>query len=157
MNPDFRDMLSALCEEEAEFLVVGAYALAAHGYPRATGDIDIWIRPHPRNADRVMAALRRFGAPPLGLTADDLASPGTILQIGVAPNRIDVMTSIDGVRFEEAWASRITRSRAGLPIPFIGKEAYVRNKRATGRPRDLADADRLERGGGSGPDGEPPA
>ena len=96
MNPDFRDMLSALCDEGAEFLLVGAYAMAAHGCPRATGDIDIWIRPSDDNAQRVWRALKRFKAPVRNLTIDDLKTPEIVFQIGVAPRRIDLLTSIDG-------------------------------------------------------------
>ena len=135
MNPDFKDMLSALSEEGVEFLVVGAYALAAHGIPRATGDLDVWVRSSESNAERCFSALRRFGAP-LG--------EGTVFQIGVAPNRIDLLTSIDAVAFDETWTSRITVRIEGLDVPVIGREHLLRNKRATGRPRDLADAERIE-------------
>jgi hypothetical protein len=145
-------MLCALSEEGAEYLVVGAYALAAHGYARATGDIDIWVRPAPGNALRVMAALRRFGAPLFNLTPRDLEVPGTVFQMGVPPGRIDVMTSIQGVGFDEAWTSRVERERDGMKIPFLGREALIRNKRSTGRTKDLADAEALERTG----DGRPP-
>ena len=153
MNRDFSDMLSALSGEGAEFLVVGAYALAMHGAPRATGDIDIWVRPTPANAAKVLAALRRFGAPLMGLVAHDLEVPGTVFQIGVQPSRIDIMTAIDAVGFEEAWATRVTVERDGLPIPFIDRAFYLRNKRAVGRAKDLADIEALERivPGGSTP------
>ena len=144
MNPDFSDMLSALCAEGVEFLLVGAYALAVHGVPRATGDLDIWIRPSPENARRSMAALHRFGAPTHGLTEGDLVREGTVFQIGVAPRRIDVLTHIDGVAFEEAWASRTTARVGSLEVPVLGREALIRNKRATGRTRDLADVEQLE-------------
>lgn len=149
MNPDFRDMLRALSEEKAEFLVVGAYALAAYGFPRATGDIDIWVRPSKENAPRVLAAITRFGAPLMDLTRTDLETPGTVFQIGVEPTRIDLMTSIDGVTFDEAWPSRIHKERDGLSVPFVGKADYLRNKRAVGRPKDLADVDTVESGGAS--------
>jgi hypothetical protein len=143
VNPDFSDMLSALSAEDVEFLLVGAYAMAVHGVPRATGDIDVWVRPSPDNAARVLRALARFGAPIATLTVTDLAKPGTVFQIGVAPDRIDVLTAIDGVDFEQAWARRATTDLAGLSIPVIARDDLIRNKRATGRPRDLADADRL--------------
>ncbi len=139
MNPDFRDMLSALNEEGAEYLLVGAYALAVHGLPRATGDMDLWVRATPENALCVLAALRRFGAPLADLTPSDLARPGTVFQLGVAPRRIDVLTSIDGVTFEEAWQRRSTSTLAGVSVPVISREDFVRNKRAAGRPKDLAD------------------
>ncbi|PYT07347.1 MAG: hypothetical protein DMF49_08410 [Acidobacteria bacterium] len=140
MNPDFKDMLSALSEEGVEFLVVGAYALAAHGIPMATGA----VRSSESNAERCFSALRRFGAPLGDLTRSDLTAQGTVFQIGVAPNRIDLLTSIDAVAFDEAWTSRITVRIEGLDVPVIGREHLLRNKRATGRPRDLADAERIE-------------
>jgi hypothetical protein len=102
LNPDFSDMLSAFTGESVEYLVVGAYALAAHGVPRATGDLDFWIRPTPENASRVLRALAAFGAPTADLALDDLTTPDLVFQIGVEPNRIDILTSIDGVTFDEA-------------------------------------------------------
>ena len=146
MNRDFVEMLSALCEEGAEFLLVGAYALAVHGQPRATGDLDLWVRPEAHNARRVLAALRRFGAPSEGIGEADLAHSDMVFQIGVQPVRIDILTSIDSVGFEEAWTERITAELAGLTIPVIGRAHLIRNKRATGRTRDLADAEALEGG-----------
>lgn len=144
MNRDFVEMLSALCGEGAEFLLVGAYALAVHGHPRATGDLDLWIRPDAANAARVLQALRRFGAPLEGLRAGDLARPDTVFQIGVQPVRIDLLTAIDGVEFPEAWAARVAARIEGLEVPVIGRQHLIRNKRATGRTRDLADAEALE-------------
>jgi hypothetical protein len=113
LNPDFRDMLSALSEEKVEYLVVGAHALAVHGYPRATGDIDIWIRSSTANATRVYRALARFGAPLAGISEEDFEAPGSILQIGVAPRRIDLLTSISGVDFDDAWGARIVAKVEG--------------------------------------------
>lgn len=139
INPDFSDMLSALSEAGAEYLLVGAYALAVHGRPRATGDIDIWVRPTPENAGRVLEAVARFGAPIRDLSAADLATPGTLFQIGVPPRRIDLMTSIDGVEFDAAWSGRFQARVGDLDVPVIGRADLVRNKRATGRPQDLAD------------------
>ena len=147
LNPDYRDMLSALSAGEVEYLVVGAYALAAHGLPRATGDIDFWVRPSTANAERVLEALRRFGAPLSDLTRDDLARPGTVFQIGVAPRRIDLLTAIDGVEFESAWRDRESREVDGLSIPVLSRNDLLRNKRATNRPKDLLDAEWLERHG----------
>ena len=144
MNPNFSDMLSALSDEDAEYLLVGAYAMAVHGVPRATGDIDLWVRPSTDNAGRVVRALARFGAPLRDLTIGDLERPGTVFQIGVAPNRIDILTAIDGLSFEEAWRRRITASVDGLTIPVICRPDLIKNKRATGRERDRADADQLE-------------
>jgi hypothetical protein len=145
LNPDFRDMLSALSSGDAEFLLVGAYALAAHGLPRATGDMDIWIRRSEENAVRVWRALRRFGAPLTGLTKDDLKTPNLVLQIGVAPRRIDILTSIDAVQFDEAWSDRQIIEVEGLTISVLGRSHLIQNKRAVGRPQDLADVAWLER------------
>jgi hypothetical protein len=139
MNRDFVEMLAALSAAGVEFLVVGAYAMAAHGLPRATGDIDIWVRPKHENAGRVMSALRTFGAPLFGLTIEDLLRADTVFQIGVAPNRIDILTGITGVLFEEAWANRLTVRIDDRVVPVIGRAELIRNKAATGRPKDQAD------------------
>lgn len=147
LNSDFRDMLAALLDAAATFLVVGAHAMAVHGVPRATGDIDLWVRPDPENAERVLAALTEFGAPveAMGLTLDDLAKPGTVYQIGLPPRRVDILTEIDGVSFEEAWQSRVIEEVSGLDVPFLSRETLLRNKKASGRTKDLADVELLER------------
>lgn len=144
MNPDFSDMLSALSDAGAEYLIVGAHALAAHGYPRATGDLDIWVKPSPGNAARVWQAIEAFGAPLTNLSQDDLTTDDLVFQIGVAPSRIDILTGISGVGFDEAWAGRVTVRLAERDVPVLGREALIRNKRAAGRPRDLADVAELE-------------
>jgi hypothetical protein len=144
MNRDFVEMLAALSDAGADFLVVGAHALAAHGIPRATGDLDIWIRPTPDNAARVWTALERFGAPLDELRPDDLSSPDVVFQIGVSPSRIDLLTSITAVTFEEAWLNRIQVRVADQDVPTIGRNELIRNKRAVGRPRDLADVADIE-------------
>lgn len=136
-------MLAALSAAGAEYLVVGAHALAAHGVPRATGDLDIWVRPTADNAERVWRALERFGAPLHDLTVDDLARPGIVFQIGVVPQRIDLLTSITGVSFEDAWTNRIFVEIEELDVPVLGLPELVRNKRAVGRTRDLADLEEL--------------
>ena len=145
MNRDFLDLLGALVQAGARFLVVGAHAMAVHGVPRATGDIDVWIARDPENAERVFAALARFGAPlgTLGVSRDDLLGENQVLQVGLPPRRIDVLTSISGVSFDEAWPDRVTREVGGLAIPFLGRAALVRNKRASGRTKDLADLEAL--------------
>ncbi len=143
MERDFVEMLSALNAAGAEYLVVGAHALAAHGVPRATGDLDVWVRGTPENASRVLVALREFGAPLFSLTADDLSCPETVFQIGVVPVRIDLLTSISGVGFEEAWAGRISAFVDGVTFGVLGREELLRNKRATGRPKDLLDVESL--------------
>ena len=144
MNPDFRDILSEFVAASVEFLVVGAYALAAHGMPRATGDIDLWVRPTPENAEKVMEALRRFGAPLDQITVEDLATPGNVFQLGVAPRRIDILTRIEAVEFDDAWDARLTTEVEGQTISVLGREEFLRNKRALGRPKDLADVAWLE-------------
>jgi hypothetical protein len=144
VNRDFAEMLRALSDAGAEFLVVGAHARAAYGEPRATKDLDIWIRATPENAQRVWTALESFGAPLFDLSVDDLASPGMTVQFGVPPYRIDLLTDITGVTFDEAWPNRTTATFAGAAYAVIGKREFVRNKRAAGRPQDLVDADHVE-------------
>ena len=141
MNKDFRDILALLQSEGAAFLIVGAHALAVHGYLRATGDLDLWVRPDPENAQRVWRALLRFGAPvdALNLSQADLEKPGVVFQIGLPPRRIDLLTEISGIEFAEAWTTRVMQVVDGLEVPFLGREALVRNKRASGRDKDLAD------------------
>jgi hypothetical protein len=144
LNEDYRDMLHALSGEKVKFLLVGAYAMAAHGYPRATMDIDIWVMPSPQNADAVLRALGHFGAPLHNLTKEDLQKDGTIFQIGVAPRRIDIITSATGLQFEETYGRSLSVTIEGIEvhIPSIGD--LIRNKRALGRTKDLADAEALE-------------
>ena len=146
MNPDFEEMLSVLSDAEAKFLVVGANAVAAYATPRATGDIDIWIGASTENGEKVWAALLAFGAPLEALAPDDLASEDLLFQIGVAPSRIDILTSIEGVVFDDAWQRREIIEVAGVNVPIIGKEDLIANKRAVGRHRDLADLEELEKG-----------
>jgi hypothetical protein len=143
MNQDFLELLRAFIEAEVRFLVVGAYALALHGHPRATGDLDIWVAATPDNSTRVYGALAAFGAPLHDLNAEDLAHPGVVYQMGVAPYRIDILTKLSGVDFDEAWIGRAVQDIEGLPVPFIGREAFIQNKRAIGRTKDLADVEAL--------------
>jgi hypothetical protein len=145
VNHDFVEMLSALSVAGVDYLLVGAHALAAHGRPRATGDLDIWLRPTPGNASRVWAALLQFGAPLHEISQEDLSEPDIVFQIGISPSRIDLLTSISGVEFENAWANRIMIDVSGLLIPTIGKEDLIRNKLAAGRPRDIADIAELNK------------
>ena len=137
-------MLSALSEAEVDFLVVGAYAMAAHGCPRATGDIDFWVRPTEDNASRVWNALLVFGVPTSQLTVHDFSTPDIVFQIGVAPHRIDILTSISGVDFELAWSNKMSVEIDGLTVPVIGRSELLGNKRASGRPKDLIDVDLLD-------------
>jgi hypothetical protein len=145
LNPDFEEMLSCLKGEEVDFLVVGAYALAAHGFPRATGDLDIWVRNSDENAQKVMRALLKFGAPGFNLSVADFTAPDTIVQIGVEPCRIDLLTGIDGVAFDEAWASRVTIRISNLEIEVLSKEHLLKNKLATGRDKDQGDINWLKK------------
>ena len=144
LNPDYRDMLCMLNDEGVEYLVVGAHALAVHGYPRATGDIDLWIGCSEENAKRVWRALRRFGVPLQNLTVADLVVPDVVFQVGIAPRRIDILTSIAAVSFEEAWPLRKSIVVDGIPISVIGRDDLLRNKWNTGRTKDRADAEWLE-------------
>jgi hypothetical protein len=144
MNQDFRDLLAAFNARQVEYLVVGGHALAAHGLVRATKDLDVWVRPTPSNAPRVIAALAGFGAPLHDLSETDLVSAGTIFQIGVPPIRIDIITTIDGVTFDEAWPSRIEGSFGDQTVPVLSWADLIRNKRASARPQDLLDVRWLE-------------
>lgn len=153
LNQDFRDRLFVLNDAGADYLVVGAHALAAHGYVRATKDLDVWVRCEPVNAQRVYQALHAFGAPLAGLTIGDLATPGIVFQIGVAPIRIDIITAIDGVAFDEAWPARVESRYGDQPIHVLSREHLIQNKLASGRRQDLADVEIL---GGVVPEGTIP-
>ena len=144
LSPDYRDILSVFIDERVDYLVVGAYAVASHGLPRATGDLDLWVRRDAGNARRVWRALAKFGAPLSELTESELSSPGLVFQIGVEPARIDILTSIDGIEFEKAWTDRVELDVDGLRIHVIGRAHLIANKKAVGRPQDLADVARLE-------------
>lgn len=144
LNEDYREMLQSLVAENVKFLLVGAYAMAAHGYPRATMDIDIWVMPSTANARSVLKAIQRFGAPLERITAADLEKEGTVFQIGVAPRRIDLITAATGLRFEEAYARSVEIEVEGLPIRIPSLDDLIVNKRASRRTRDLADAEVLE-------------
>jgi hypothetical protein len=144
LNEDYRDMLQALADEKVRFLLVGAYALAAHGYPRATMDIDIWVMPSPENAAAVLRALQRFGTPLQNLTAQDLQKDDTVFQIGVAPRRIDIITALSGLQFEETFAHSLAVDIEGIEVHVPSITDLIRNKRASGRTKDIADAEALE-------------
>jgi hypothetical protein len=145
LNPDFRDMLSCLKSEEVEFIVVGAYALAAHGLPRSTGDIDIWVRNSSDNAQKIIRALVKFGAPVSNLSAEDFISPNTVVQIGLEPSRVDLLTGIDGVEFEEGWRNRVRINIDEMEISILSKADLLKNKLATGRDKDQGDIVWLEK------------
>jgi hypothetical protein len=151
LSPNFKDILSELFDAGVDFLVVGAFAMSAHELPRSTGDLDLWIRPDAENARRAWIALARFGAPlaSYGLTAEELARPGLVFQIGLAPDRIDFLTEIDGVSFDEAWEERVYRELEGIQMPVLSLKHLRINKKATGRPKDLYDAAWIEQEYGS--------
>jgi predicted nucleotidyltransferase len=144
LNEDYREMLQCLLEEKVRFLLVGAYAVAVYGYPRATKDIDIFVRATPENASSLMRALARFGAPLSDVTESDFSTEGIVFQIGSSPRRIDILTRISGVDFERAYANRQTVSVEGIAVPVISLDDLIANKRATGRAQDLADLEKLQ-------------
>lgn len=146
VNEDFVDIAKGFIDHGVEFLIVGAYALAAHGFPRTTGDIDIFVRPEPENAARVFRALADFGAPVAahGVTQRDFEVEDKVYQLGLPPRRIDILTSISGVSFDEAATNAIEGHLGPVKVRFIGKAAMARNKLASGRPKDLVDAQLLQ-------------
>jgi hypothetical protein len=146
VNEDFLDLLIELLDGEVRFLVVGAHAMAVHGVPRATGDLDVWVSPEPSNAERVWAAVQRFGAPvgALGVSVEDFRTPGMVVRIGQPPRRIDLLTDVSGLEFDEAWSNRAMHALGGRSVPFLGRAELIRNKRASGRPKDIADLGILE-------------
>jgi hypothetical protein len=144
-NRDFRDRFAAFDAAGVRYLLVGGYALAVYAEPRATKDLDIWIEPTRANAKRVYEALQELGAPLDRIDVSTFASPGLIFQIGVAPNRIDVLTEIDGVSFKSAWPARVEAEYGGEPVHVIGRRHLIKNKLASGRPQDLVDAQNLRR------------
>ena len=145
VNPDFRDLFATLNGAGAEYLVIGAHALAVHGAPRFTKDLDILVRCTEANAQKVWRALEEFGAPLGSLRTVDLYTPGLMFQMGIAPNRIDILTSADGIEFRTAWSSRIEGRYGDQPIWILGRSDLITNKAATGRPQDLADIEALRR------------
>lgn len=153
LNRDFSDLLSELNAEGARYLLVGGYALSFFGRPRATGDLDLWVEATLPNAEKVFRALARYGAPLEGVAPEDFAQPGSVLQIGVSPNRVDILTSLTGLTFEDAWGNRKSGSFVGIPLFVISERDFVRNKRSVGRPQDIVDAEDVEEilNGPSGP------
>ena len=145
-NPssDFEELLAAFNATGVRFVVVGGHALAFHGRPRFTKALDVFVEPTLDNAERVMTSLEAFGFGSVGLTASDFSTPGQIVQLGVPPNRIDLITAIDGVTFDEAWSGRVAGRFGHQQVSYLGRAEFLRNKRAAGRPQDLADIDALE-------------
>jgi predicted nucleotidyltransferase len=147
LPPDFRDLLVCLSDAHVEFMIVGGYAVAHHGHVRATKDIDVFVRPTRENAVKVVRALEAFGAPlaALNIGLDDFATPGRVIQLGVPPLRVDLLTAVTALDFEKASQTTGRLEVDGRSVAVIGLDALLENKRAAGRPQDLADADRLER------------
>ena len=143
LSKDFKEFVALLKEHGAEYMIVGDYAVGVHGYPRYTGDLDIWLKPDRENAERVMRALRDFGFGGLSISVDDLTKENNIIQLGQPPLRIDLLMSIDGVTFEESFANRVERTFDGLAMYFIGYHDLVKNKKASGRHRDLDDVENM--------------
>jgi hypothetical protein len=140
MNQDFLDLLRAFTDHNVRFLIVGAYALGVHGRPRATGDLDVWVDPTPANAANIIRALDRFGAPTGQVTVDDFSRPGIVFQMGLPPVRIDVLTELTGLAFADAWTTRLAASFGPITVDVLGRDAFIKNKRATG---DLGDIEAL--------------
>jgi hypothetical protein len=145
LNRDFKEFAALLNACGVEYLVVGGYALAAHGHPRFTGDIDFWVAHDTANIERLLKALHDFGFGSLGLQARDF-DDDTVVQLGLPPRRIDLLTGLDGVEFTSCWGRRESVQMDGLTLHLIGLEDFKANKRAAGRLKDLADLESLERG-----------
>jgi len=144
MNKDLREFTALLNSQGVEFLVVGGYCVAFHGVPRFTGDVDFFIRVSPANAERMERVIHEFGFGSTGLKREDFLQPGQIIQLGRPPNRIDILTAIDGVEFEEAWVRRVPAELEGIKLFMLSKDLLIRNKQATNRPQDKADLERLK-------------
>ena len=145
LNKDYKEMLQLLLEEQVNFILVGAYALGAHGYPRATGDIDIWVKADEINSISIYKALERFGTPVDQITVNDFAQKGIVFQIGVTPRRIDIITQLDGVLFDEADEDKIIVEVEGLKLPILSFDKLIKNKLSTGRERDELDVKLLKK------------
>ena len=140
---DLREFIELLNSRRVDYIVVGGHAVAFHGHPRFTGDIDFLLRPSSENAERVINAVEAFGFSPPGLSPEDFVRESTVVQLGYPPNRIDLLTSISGVPFEEAWSGKLSGELDGLPVFFLGWDALLKNKRASGRDKDLVDVNKL--------------
>ena len=143
LQTDFKELLELFNAHGVDYLIVGGYALAFHGAPRYTGDIDLLVEPVPENARRVIAALTEFGFGSLGLSAADLEQPEQVIQLGMPPVRIDIITSMTGVSWADAWEGKESGQYGGLPVYYLGRDQLLTNKRATGRNKDLADIEAL--------------
>ncbi len=148
LSRDLREFVECLNSNRVEYLIVGALAVSWHGYPRYSADIDFFIRPTPENAELILKSLRQFGFGTLDITLSDLTTPGRVIQLGYEPNRIDLMTSISGLTFDEAWQTRVAGEIDGLRVALIGRAALLRNKETSGRAKDKIDAEELRKQGG---------
>ncbi len=144
-NPDFRDLFAALNDVEVRYLVVGAYAVIHHSEPRYTKDLDIWIEPSPKNASRALKALRAFGAPVKNLSVKDLCNPGLVYQMGLEPNRIDILMGVGNLEFSSAWQRAESATYGEVPIRVLSLDDLIATKRECGRPQHLLDVERLEK------------
>jgi len=143
VQPDFKELFELLNAHKAEFIIVGAYALAFHGVPRFTGDIDIFVKPDPENAKKILSALEEFGFGSLDLTTSDLQDPDKVVQLGVAPVRVDLITSLTGVSWQEAFSGKVQGTFGNVPVYYLGRKEFLSNKKALGRKKDLADIEAL--------------
>jgi hypothetical protein len=144
LSRDFQELLECFAHNDVRYLIVGGWALAAHGHPRMTKDLDVWMWPQSTNAHAVISALEEFGFEKLGLSAEDFIEPDVVIQLGYPPNRVDLLTSPTGVEFDECWKERLDVEMEGLTVPFNGLEGLKANKRASGRPQDTVDVEILE-------------
>lgn len=144
LDQDFNEFLQLFLDNGIRFMIVGGYAMAAHGLPRFTGVLEAWVWISKENSVKIVSALHEFGFGSINITPQDFESPNLVIQLGYAPNRIDLLTGIDGVNFDDAWERRLLVDINGLEIPFIGRDDLIKNKKSAGRPQDLADVTRLE-------------
>jgi hypothetical protein len=144
VNRDYRDLFAEFNAHHVEFIIIGAYALAVHGHLRATKDLDVWVRAGAANAPRVFHALQAFGAATDNLSPDDFAQPGTVVQLGIAPARIDILTRVSGLEFEDAWRNRVEATYGEQRVFVLSRTDLIASKRASGRLQDLADLEALE-------------
>ena len=141
---DFREFIELLIKNKAEYLIVGGYAVGIHGHPRYTGDLDIWLNPTPQNAEKILRSVNEFGFSSFKLTKEDFTKPGNVIQLGFPPLRIDLLTEIDGVTFDECFKNRKEVTMENIKVNFIGYNDLLKNKKESGRPRDIDDINNLK-------------
>ncbi len=143
VQPDFRDLLALFNKNKVEYIIVGAYALGFHGAPRYTGDLDVFVKPEPINARNIVRALHEFGFGSVGLTEADFEQGGRVVQLGFPPVRVDIITSITGVSWDQARSGRVSGQFGDLSVHYIGRDEFIANKRALGRKKDIADLEAI--------------